>query len=889
MGHGGSASSNRTRRHRALIAALMMTTAIGAVVVAGDKAAVAQSTAQTTFSVPAGPLGPALATFGRQAGVQVGYLSGVAAGKTSPGVSGPATREQALAQILAGTGLSYQFTNSNTVTITDRFDAAHSAVADDGSLLLDTITIAAGADREAHTGSGYQGTPDWVYETPSSVSVISREAIESNPARNTRDLLDNVSGVIVNRSEAQNPGIVISMRGVQDQDRVATMIDGARQSFQRNGHGATQRVYVESAFLRGIEVDKTVGSGVGGIGALAGSVNFRTLLADDLIQEGRDWGVEVNATTGTNAYHFDGSVLGAYRFSDSFAVTGGLSFKNIGSYEIGQNGEVERGNTFDEDILLFSGQEVKSGLLKVEIDPTEDLSFNLSWLRNNSDFSTGSFGGLFNPDQLSETKEEVVVDTLTASGHWNPADNDMINLKAKLYHNRLENTSHKFVPPNVYSYTTTGGSIENTSRWDVGAGTVALNYGGEAFYDTGETTLGHHFNDGQDFADRMSGATPSGGRSMASGFANATYEDDIFLLSGGLRYDWYHTKGSTTFFGRTRDVIGFNPGSPGVCIFPSGASGSDCLIWNPPPVEPGPIYSDWYDIAHTVDIDKSGGALLPNAKVAVKPADWLQLFAGYSQSYRPPTVMETFINGSAHQNSVTEFAPNPLLEPESGRTFEIGANISADGVLLPDDSLRLKITMFQRRIDNYIAYGRFSHPLTAGDVSHPNYTTFVNLIDPTEMRGAELEANYDAGSFYVGGTVTWLNSDFGLRYRTMSYTGMEYTGYLFDDTAPVVFIAPDLKVTLDAGVRLFDERLTLGAKMFHVSETKPMFGQFAQVNNRMPSYTTFDIYGSYEFNENTTLRAAVTNVTDLAYVSALGSDWYAAPGRTFTVSLNAKF
>ncbi|WP_148203777.1 secretin and TonB N-terminal domain-containing protein [Nitrobacter winogradskyi] len=79
--------------------------------------AFAQSAAQTSFNVPAGPLGRVLTAFGRQAGLQVTYLTSIGTGKTSPGISGPATREQALARILQGTGLSYHFTNATTVAI----------------------------------------------------------------------------------------------------------------------------------------------------------------------------------------------------------------------------------------------------------------------------------------------------------------------------------------------------------------------------------------------------------------------------------------------------------------------------------------------------------------------------------------------------------------------------------------------------------------------------------------------------------------------------------------------------------------------------------------------------------------------------------------------------
>lgn len=871
-----------------LVTALMLTTSLWGVF--APYPAVAQSPAQEhSFAIARQPLSSALIQFANASGIDI-FFDQRAIGKLgSGGLSGRYTTQAGLTKLLAGTGLNYSFTGANSVTISGDVGSSGNgnAAVDDGSLLLDTLHVRGGGANSA-SGSGFQGTPDWVYETPAGISVVGREEIVSNPARNTRDLLDNVAGVVVNRSEAQNPGIVINMRGVQDQDRIATMIDGARQSFQRGGHGATQRVYVESAFLREIDVEKTTGSGVGGIGALAGSVNFRTVEADDLIRDGRNWGLELNATTGTNAYNFDGSILGAWRPTDIFSVTAGLSYKNIGAYEIGQKGDVLQNTTYDGDIMLFSGQEVASGLLKFEIDPTDDLAIKLGWVRNNSDFSTGNYDNLLGGGALSETKEEIVVDTLTASLDWNPADNDLIDLSAKLYHNRLKNTSHAFDPPTVYSYTTTGGSVENTSRFDLGRGALSFNYGGEAFHDSGELKLGFHWMGSENYADQITGATPTGGRSMVSGFGNVGYEDDMFLVSGGLRYDWYETKGSTTFFNYTRDEIGWNPGSPGVCLFPAGATGSNCFIWNPAPVEPGPIYSDWYYKGHEIEIDRSGGALLPSAKVAVKPFEWVQLFAGYSQSYRPPTIMESFINGSSHQNSVTEFAPNPFLEPERARTFEIGANIKADGIVLPDDSFRMKLTGFHRKIEDYIAYGRFQHPLTAGDYTQPNYTTFVNLIDPTVMRGIELEANYDAGSFYIGGSASWLDSEFGLRYRTFNADGSERTGYLYDDTAPVVFLAPDFKVVLDAGVRLFDQKLTLGAKMTHVTETSPIYGQLAQ-NNQIPGYTVYDVYGSYKFNEDTTLRAAVTNVTDKAYVTALGTTYYAAPGRTFTASLNFKF
>ncbi len=273
----GNAARGHVRR-KALLAALMMSTAFGIDLVITRHDANAQAAVQSVdFSIPAGPLGQALAVFGRQSGLQITHLAAVTAGKASPGFAGRAIPEQALAAILAGSGLTYSFLNAKTVAIAAPL-ADGGPVAADGSMLLDPVEV---SGRPA-SGSGFQGTPDWVYETPASVSVISREAILNNSTRNVRELFDTVAGVSANHSESQNPGISVNIRGLQDQNRIVTMIDGARQSFQRTSHGTSQRTYVDTAFIRDVDIEKSGVSGVGGAGALGGVVNFRTIEADDL-------------------------------------------------------------------------------------------------------------------------------------------------------------------------------------------------------------------------------------------------------------------------------------------------------------------------------------------------------------------------------------------------------------------------------------------------------------------------------------------------------------------------------------------------------------------------------------------------------------------------------
>jgi iron complex outermembrane receptor protein len=70
------------------------------------------------FQIPAQPLSGALNVFGRQSGFQVTIDSAIAAGVQSPGVSGTMTPAEAIARLLAGTGIVGRFSGGRTVVLT---------------------------------------------------------------------------------------------------------------------------------------------------------------------------------------------------------------------------------------------------------------------------------------------------------------------------------------------------------------------------------------------------------------------------------------------------------------------------------------------------------------------------------------------------------------------------------------------------------------------------------------------------------------------------------------------------------------------------------------------------------------------------------------------------
>lgn len=888
----------------------MMTTALGTLV-ALPAGALAQSQpaaagGAVSLSIPPQPLSQALMQFSRSTGVQLFFNADLVRGLQSPGAQGTFSRTEALSRLLANSGLSYRFTNATTVTITGPGSRSLATTGDaDGATVLDVIDVTGGWN--AASGSGFQGTPDWVYEVPESVSVISREAIQTHPARSARDLFASVPGVFTSGDNNQNTGINVNIRGLQDQGRVVTMIDGARQNFQRSGHGSTGYTFVDSALLREIDVDKSVNAGVGGAANLAGSVNFRTIIADDIIKPGQQWGVEIDATTGTNEFDFAGMASAAVRVSDNVSVLAGFSQKKIGAYAIGQNGDLgwhsAGWDLLGVDRPMFMGSSAASALFKAEMKPTDDMSLDLSWLGYRTEFSQG--------DAALRNDEWIRNQTATATLGWNPAS-ALIDAKARFWFN--DTTNDEFRParnaqiPDVstgYQLTSFGGSLDNTSTFALPAGALSLNYGLEGFRDVGSTTAeGQGIDDDPNMALWFTGANPSGTRDVWSGFGNATFEHDWLTVSGGMRYQHYRLAGTSTVFLNPYTETVVTETEVRICrAIPAGIVA--LRTTNPT------AYQNWYNNAisngytfypddtfcssphiHTeteevtrfpteqVDVDLSGQAWTPTATVAVEPWKGLQVFAKYSDGFRPPTIMEAMLGGSHSGAYGPGFAPNPALEPEEAKTYEVGLNIAKDGIFTATDTFRAKAVAFRRDVENYIALGNID--LVAGNDTI-EYAAYVNLDGTTKMKGFELEANYDLGPFYVGASYTRLLTDWAKTYT--------YNGETYNTEQYVIFVPPETKYTLDAGIRLFDRRLTFGGRMTYVGVADGNWGYLDSLvgTYQTESYTVYDLYGSLAVTDDARLRFAVNNLTDLAYVPALGVSSLPAPGRTATVSLNLRF
>jgi len=408
-----------------------------------------------------------------------------------------------------------------------------------------------------------------------------------------------------------------------------------------------------------------------------------------------------------------------------------------------------------------------------------------------------------------------------------------------------------------YGLNTFGGSIQNTSRFDVPLFNVAWTNGIEYFVDitkTGVITDETRPN----AVDWFSGPTPAGQRGIASAFSQAKFKhgDWLELIIGG-RYDLYSLKGSG--------------------IFNDDACGPVATRCSTP-----------------FSVDTLEGRFSPKATVAVTPITGIQFYGTYAQGFRPPQIMETLqygrhIGGAAN----LFFGPNPNLKPETSEAFELGVNFKRDNVIRDGDGFRAKASVFATTIENFITMGTGRFP-QAGTFGGAVQTAFVhfNLLGPTtHMNGLELEASYDRGDSYIGASYTYLDA---------SYNGSYDPFFRGPPNGPVndpawgrqfflLIIPPKHKIALDGGFRLLERKLIIGARATYFDPTDPV--EFAP---QFPTYRVkgadlYSIYASYAFNDNFTARLVIENLFDRAYVDALGVPLYPAPGRTVTLNLQAKF
>jgi len=670
---------------------------------------------------------------------------------------------------------------------------------------LDTITAVANK------------TDERAIDTLAPVSVVTLEKIQGLQPNRLSDIFYNVPGVSV-QERGDDPSTVINIRGLQDFGRVAVVVDGARQNYQRTGHNANGSFFLDPELIGGVDVVRGPTANINGSGAIGGVVSFRTKDIDDVLRPGERWGVDMSGSYGTNRDRGMGSVFGGVRVDPNVDVFGGAVYRTQGNYKDGSGTEI--GNT---------GNEIAGGLMKVTVRPAEGHEIKLGGVFQDYQYDIGQFnrGPVLTAAQRalyqgsSVYASDVRNYTGTLSWKYSRPDDMLFDWNISVYGNRTDNDQTKtyhystsgsaycgagIAGNNIsgcvgdkrgYSLDTVGLDVNNTSRFDIGEWRNAVTYGFDAFRDDVQTFDGRG---------NSNITTPSGQRTVSGGFVQLKQNYSSWLeIVSAIRYDRY-------------DLSSFNTST-------------------------------------------SGDRFSPKITVGVTPVAGFTPYVSYAEGYRAPSITETLIAGGHATgggpaffvcpdgtSGLFCFLPNPGLRPEVGKNKEAGVNLKYDGIFSAGDTFRGKINVFRNDVDGYIDLVASTPTPVPPFGSFSQFYQYQNIAH-ARIEGIEAETMYDAGTWFLG-----LSGHLMRGKNTQTNIGL-------------ATITPR-KVTTTAGVRLLDRTLTIAAQW-------SSFG----ANNDLPAgylpstaYEIVNLYLTWNATKDITFTASVDNLLNQYYRP------YAIPG-----------
>lgn len=540
-------------------------------------------------------------------------------------------------------------------------------------------------------------------ETPieimGSVSQVEGEQLERRMAATASDVFFGMPGVTA-QSDARRLSTNINIRGLQDFGRVAIIVDGARQNFQRSGHGTQSLFFIDPELIQEVSVVRGPISNTYGSGAVGGVVAFRTKSANEFLRDGETYALSTTGRYETNGNGWTASATGAYRFNDTVSVLGNIVWRDYSQYRDG-GGSVVQGTGFN----------VLSGLAKATFTPNDYSQLELGWnsAGNSWQESAGTYDATLRQNSF------------TARYEWNDPENDWVDFHLDTAFTRGNHTRTNLVDVQqyhpvtglpitipagsrtTYDIDTYGFDVWNTSRFATGVVDHELTYGGDFLRDSVITLSPVGISDVY---------TPSGRRQVWGAYVQNKATYDWLEVVGALRYDSYSLNGTD--------------------LESSGGRLSPRITAGVSPFREGHLAG-------------------------------LQFYGTYAEGYRSPTITETLISGLHPSGVVFPFLPNPDLRPETARTLEAGINYAADGLFEGGDSLRLKAAYFNNDITDYIGGRQFSAfanpgicPFVPGPGRIPICYQYQNYAF-ANIHGVELEATYETSRYFLGLSASIMN------------------------------------------------------------------------------------------------------------------------------------
>jgi hemoglobin/transferrin/lactoferrin receptor protein len=658
-------------------------------------------------------------------------------------------------------------------------------------ILLDPITVVATKVEETVT------------QALAGVSAVRGDTIDQLQPTRTEDIFFGVPGINF-QQRPDDPGIAVNIRGMQDFGRVAVVVDGARQNFQRTGHNADGLVYIDPELIAGADVVRGPVANIYGSGAIGGVVSLRTKDVDDILKPGEKFGGELHGLIGSNQVSGLGSGFFAVRPSPFADAMVGAIGRSQSDYKDG-NGNIVPNSHFN----------TTSEIGKFNLRPADGHEIKLSGLHLDTRYDSGIPVPAHNATVYATN---VTNDIATGRWRYNRPDDHAFDFDVTTYWTKTRTEQTKTEGTNSaitgllgsqrsFQIETIGVDAHNTSRFETGPFRNALTVGVDAFRD--QVTVVDPTGTGDFF-------TPNGERTVSGAFAQlkASYSSWLEVI-GAARYDHYELTGST-----------------------GGGS--------------------------------SGDRVSPKVTVGITPISWFTVYGTYAEGYRAPAVTEVFVNGAHPQPAPFILLQNLGLKPEIGKNKEVGINIRQDGLFVQNDALRIKANVFQNDISDFIeqtavAPGAIAQGGTVCTGPFPFGCVQYQNVPSARIKGAELEAHYDAG--------TWF----------MSLAGSVQKGENLTANQPLLKIYP-AQLATTVGARFLDRKVTAAVRWLAVAakdadDIPPGNGLALPTDG----FNVVNLYLDYRPNDDTVLAFGIDNLFNEYYVRYLDTRTLSVGGSTTQV------
>lgn len=310
------------------------------------------------------------------------------------------------------------------------------------------------------------------------------------------------------------------------------------------------------------------------------------------------------------------------------------------------------------------------------------------------------------------------------------------------------------------------------------------------------------------------------------------------------------------------------------------------------------------------------------------PDTGLSTYASVSYNERAPSSNEMYMSGAWLR---THFNANPYLKPEENLSFQIGANYQSNDWLVDNDQLSVGLNYYHNRIKNYITYGPVQYiDGSYGSSNQGEHVSSINNLNAFHKHGLEFNLAYQQPLFYVRGNLTvplrWDNkicsweNPHGRGYQRVSNPDGSvtltpygkgdrpcYSSWNWMETGAI----DPVRASFTAALTPYQGKLEVGATVHYRGKQRAAYwfdpnisqNSYAQDNsndtlptkadfitaNLWPKSIKYDLFASYQFNDQLKAGVYVANLTDEidATTTTFGYNFY--PGRTVTANLEYRF